>query len=284
VTDAEVITELVARAKSAPPRKPIWNTIQMVGDPPMTLPQAVWGHVSRYVDTPTPRGPRSLYSIPHENIRQFARTCRDGGRIELPTGTLIVTAGAPVILDWESWYDPARLPKDEVQHGVGLSLANVAEILSGYVRAFKDEWPDSRVGVYPLTGLGMGPPSQEEWERGLTADEVARAWEPNAVDAAIVAECDFLNPSPYLNGPLWVDRDIAAYRNMMRLCKARHPTKPLYPMVTTNWMVDERIVIPDDIARRFRDEMLECSDGLMVWSAYGRDHAERQYGGGRKAK
>jgi hypothetical protein len=272
----DIFTDLLSAAKAGVVRKPIWNTIQFAHDAPMTMAQATWGHVSRYVDTPTPRGPRNLYSIPHENIRQFARTCRDGGTIELPTGTLIVTAGAPVILDWESWYDPTGPQVGDA--GKGLTLADVAEILSGYVRAFKDEAPGLMVGVYPLTGLGLGPPSQEEWERGLTADEVSRAWEPNVVDAAIVAECDFLNPSPYLNGPQWVERDIAAYRNMMRLCKARHPDKPLYPMVTTNWMYDERIEIPLDVARRFRDEMLKCSDGLMYWNAYKADAAERQNG------
>ncbi len=245
-----------ARAHEAN-RKPVYLTQNPVGQVrPAWMKPATHLHGSLYADFPVPRKPgdATWLNIDPENIRRLARTCSDGGVIVVPSadmtvvkGMYEVTAGAPVIFDWEGFYDPANF-----------------DTFASYVRIFRDEAPTVPVGY-------CGP----AWLAGGTLNDIAASTE---LPRRIIDQVDMLCPQCYLDSPTTIAANVAALRKDLRLTKVLYPDKQLMPIFThayvreraDDWTPENqhmREVGPE--GRPLIEMLYEESDGLMGWG--GRD-------------
>jgi hypothetical protein len=210
-------TAPATRPASAKPIYNCQNTLESLCQPVLT--PITWAHVSYYADNPTKRAdPTLMLGIPPENIRQFARLCRDGGILKngwQPKGIPIV-AGAPVVLDWEGGYDEAKL-----------------DVFAEYVRIFRAEAPELKVSVNAIHiwyGFIL-----EQWRDGLTAEQIAQVDKGVALTRPITDQCDFISGGGYLSAPEAIERDMAAFRAQHDLIRAKYPGKPLYVFISPRW-------------------------------------------------
>lgn len=212
-----------------------------------------WLFVPLYMDTPTKRAdPASFYAIPPENIRQIARLCRDGGTLDYGGLTLVFVAGAPVIFDWENWYQ-----------GHGLTPDQAFTVFRDYVRTFRLEYPGARIGIYGLLWNPQPDVLSTSFLAGLTADEEARLVASQRSVRILLDECDFVCPSCYLYGPLKnVDQDVAVYRaNIREAKKLWH--KPAIAWIWAKYMSGTPIE-PEAAAKIWAMTEAEA-DGRIIW-------------------
>jgi hypothetical protein len=175
-----------ARAHEAN-RKPVYLTVNPVGQTrPAWMRPATWLHPSLYADFPTPRtaGDTSPLNIALENLIQLARTCRDGGVIEVRSADLTVvvasyavTAGAPVIFDWEGSYVRTELrdvrhlrphlPRRRPVHPRRILRSPLARRchLQRHRRLNRHPPQDHRSGRHPLPPVLPGRPRQHRPQR-----------------------------------------------------------------------------------------------------------------------
>jgi hypothetical protein len=238
-------------------RKPVYLTVNPVGQArPAWMRPATWLHPSLYADFPTPRaaGDTSPLNIALENLIQLARTCRDGGVIEVRSADLTVvvasyavTAGAPVIFDWEGFYQEPNFAT-----------------FATYIRTFRDAAPSVPVGY-------CGP----HWLGGATLNDIAAS---TATPRRIIDLADILCPQCYPDDPASIDRSVMALRSDLRLTKVLYPNHLVIPIVThayvreraDDWTPENekmREVGPE--GRPLVEMCYEEGKGMMAWG--GRD-------------
>lgn len=253
---ADTFAWLLARARAQQARaKPVHLTNNPVGQArPAWMKPATHLHGSRYSDFPVPRAPgdNAWYDIDLENLRHLARICRDGGTIH-GGGDFDVTAGAPVIFDWEHFYgDPAN-PRPEYKPRPDLSQTDAFNIFAGYIRTFRAEAPSVPVGY-------SGP----HWFAGDTLDAMVATTTTTRI---IIDNVNLLCPQHYPTRHDHIAEDIAGLRREIRLAKYLFPDKKYMPLVTHRYAFEEAEVGPE--GRPLMEMLYDEADGLMAWG--GRD-------------
>lgn len=252
----EAAIKTIVPAPAPPPKVEVptyhsWNTTDTIVRP--EFKPAMWCWYPLYMDLPTKRSDlTTIYGIPPENIRALARACRDGGTIDYQGIEYLFVAGAPVILDFETWYE-----------GHGLDMAAAMTVFRDYVRVFRAEYPGAKIGIYGLTWAPKPDVDSNSFLAGLTADEEALIVASLKITRILLDECDFIVPSCYLYGPAAnVDQDCAVYAANIRLARKLFG-KPVIPFIWASYMSGTALE-PEAAAKLWAMTETGC-DGRIIW-------------------